>query len=136
MLPHMQRYSLTLVGNNQLHIEYLTSTEETRTHRIFLDHKLGNKEGCFDIAGFSFSRNAREVALVGNKLHATLSTSDEVWWDDQVAIDVNIPTNSGLQAEPTVAFRRCESLRLKPCRNLRLIGPFLLAAECRLGFNT
>ena len=49
---------------------------------------------------------------------------------DQVAIDVNIPTNSGLQAEPTVTFRRCESLRLKPCRNLRLIGPFLLAAEC------
>lgn len=130
MLPPMQRHSLTLIGNNQLQIEYLTSTKEIRTHRIRLDRRLGNREGCFDIAGVYFSRSAREVALVRNILHAALSTSNAVWWDDQVAIDVNIPTDSGLQAEPSVTFRRCEFLRLKSCRNLRLIGPFLLAADC------
>jgi hypothetical protein len=111
-------------------MEYQDSNDGNRIRHISLDHKLGNKEGSFDTSGFQFSQSARDITLVGTILHATLCTSNGVWWDDQVAIEINIPTISESEAEPAITFRRCDELRLRPCRNLRLIEPFMLAAEC------
>jgi hypothetical protein len=124
--------SLALVNRNHVCVKHSISNGVTREYLLPFDHQLGNTEGCFDIGGRNFSFSARDISLVGNVLHAKLSTSGGVWWDDQIAIDVDfpLPTISGATATPSIKFRRCDFMRLKPCRNPRLIGGFLLGAEC------
>ncbi|KAK0720237.1 heterokaryon incompatibility protein-domain-containing protein [Lasiosphaeris hirsuta] len=124
--------SLAPVGKNtELRIEYYAESSGSsilRSHRVCLDHQIGNHEGRFHIGGAHFSQSARDIRLVGHTLRAKLATSNESWWDDEIAIDVEIPAE--LEAhKPIVSFRRCDFLRFKGCRNLRLIGDFLLAAE-------
>lgn len=121
--------SLALVDRNQLYVEYLASPEQPRAYLLPLNHKIGNREGQFDIGGVNFSMSARDIVLEGNILHAKLATSGHVWWDDQIAIDVELSPDPKYGEVPSIKFRRCDYLRLKRCRNLKLIDRFLLAAE-------
>lgn len=126
-------YSISLGENTELRIEYYgksAGSSVLRWHSLRLDGRIGNHEGRFHIGGVYFSRSARDIRLVGNTLRAKLATSNGLWWDDEIAIDVEMPATDLEADKPTISFRRCDFLRFKGCRNLRLIGNFLLAAEC------
>lgn len=87
-------------------------------------------EGKFDVNGDDFSESAKNVRLLNNVLHATLVTSYGVWWDDQIAIEVDLQPGLGF---PSVSFRPCDIMRLKGCRYLRLIDGRFLACQILQG---
>jgi hypothetical protein len=127
-MASMHVLTLALVDRNQLFVKYLVPHVELRAYVLPLDLKIGNHEGQFDIGGVNFSRSARDIVLEGNILHAKLATSGGVWWEDHIAIDINVPKDPRREATLPIRFRRCE-LHLENYRNLRLIDGFLLAAE-------
>ncbi|TGJ79460.1 hypothetical protein E0Z10_g9298, partial [Xylaria hypoxylon] len=117
-----QTFTLSLQGTDSLNIR-LSTEGGVHEHRISLDHHIGNNEGKFDINGHGFSRSAKNTSLVNNVLHATLKTSFETWWDDQIIIEIEV---SAVTETPIIKFRSYDYMRLKGCRYLRLIdGPFL-----------
>ncbi|KAK3361745.1 heterokaryon incompatibility protein-domain-containing protein [Lasiosphaeria ovina] len=130
-MPSPRLLSLSLESKSRLQIEYANWDGETCLLPVDLDYSVGNSEGTFDTGGFHFSRSARDVDLAGNVLHAQLSTSGGVWWDDQVVVELEFPKAPITSGPPRVRLHRSDPQRLSPwCRNLRLVGKFMLAGQC------
>ncbi|KAK0714192.1 hypothetical protein B0T26DRAFT_386797 [Lasiosphaeria miniovina] len=130
-MPSPRLLSLSLESKSHLQIEYVNWDGETCLVPVDLDYSVGNSEGTFDTGGFHFSRSARDVVLAGNVLRAQLSTSRGVWWDDQVVIELLFPEAPITSSPPRVHLHRSDPQRLGPwCRNLRLVGKFMLAGQC------
>lgn len=124
-----QILTIQLSGTHWLEVEYCWVDGKPRLYRSDLDCLIGNREGSFHIGGNYFSRSGRDINLVGNILHAQLRTSGGVWWDDQLVIEVEMPSCATSGISPVVKLRSGDYLRLKACRNLRIIGGHFLAAE-------
>ncbi|KAH7303335.1 hypothetical protein B0I35DRAFT_180983 [Stachybotrys elegans] len=67
--------SLSLTGRDVLRVEWKNTYGQTQETHLSLDQRLGNREGSFLIGGVRFSHSARDISLVGDVLHATLSNS-------------------------------------------------------------
>ncbi|KAI0414526.1 heterokaryon incompatibility protein-domain-containing protein [Xylaria grammica] len=117
--------SLSLRDSNHLNIKYAAAGVDQEC-QVDLDEYLGATEGKFVVRGRDFSRNAKDIKLVNDVLHATLKSSNGVWWRDQIGIDVELLTDAG---PPTLTFRSLDFMRLKGCRNVRVIDGFLLTCE-------
>lgn len=128
-MASMQVLRLALVDRSQLFVEYFLPHDQLRAYLLPLDLKIGNHEGQFHVGGINFSLSARDIVLQGNILQAKLATSSGKWWEDYLAIDINVPTDPRREDTPLIRFRHHDILRLENYRNLRLIDGFLLAAE-------